>query len=472
MISVRGIHRVRGIQLGVVLFVAFAATAASSCLDTKVTFCDTDLLCPPGFVCSAAGDACIRAGSCGNAQVNEGEVCDDGNNQSGDGCSADCASNEACGNNIIDIAVGEVCDDGNQTPGDGCSAECGNEACGNFSVDVDAGEQCDTGPGDSEGCDKDCTFRRCGDGYVNETVEDCDVMGAMGDTDTCDGDCTFPKCGDNHTNATFKQPNREFADFEECDTGGNTAACNGNDNDTAEAQGKGDCQKPACGDGYFNEKFDVPGANGKLEACDDGGNTDSCNGNDNLASGTGNCQKPACGDNYTNSAFTPPGGEGKPEECDPGEENSPTCNSNENASGKGNCQPAACGDGYLNIKTQIPGGQLEVCDPGAANSATCNANGPGPDAARCQPPSCGDGYTNEQFRPSGPGGPVEACDDVTNTANCNGNGPGSDAAKCQKPACGDGYFNSAAEQCDASAPNGEQPCGGGSCLDTSCTCAT
>jgi transposase len=28
------------------------------------------------------------------------------------GCSADCLSNEACGNGVVDTAVGEVCDDG------------------------------------------------------------------------------------------------------------------------------------------------------------------------------------------------------------------------------------------------------------------------------------------------------------------------------------------------------------------------
>src|SRR5262249_25509825 len=48
------------------------------------------------------------------------EVCDDGNNVSGDGCPADCTAH--CGDNVLD--PGEACDDGNTNDGDGCSADC------------------------------------------------------------------------------------------------------------------------------------------------------------------------------------------------------------------------------------------------------------------------------------------------------------------------------------------------------------
>jgi cysteine-rich repeat protein len=72
-----------------------------------------------------------------------GEICDDGNNVSGDGCSKGCKTIEApyacplvgkcmlnCGNGIfegIDTRLGltgtenEQCDDGNKVSGDGCS---------------------------------------------------------------------------------------------------------------------------------------------------------------------------------------------------------------------------------------------------------------------------------------------------------------------------------------------------------------
>src|SRR5205085_4788206 len=47
----------------------------------------------------------------------------------GDGCSADCRSNETCGNGVIDAVNGEACDDGNVLNGDGCDSACQIEAC-------------------------------------------------------------------------------------------------------------------------------------------------------------------------------------------------------------------------------------------------------------------------------------------------------------------------------------------------------
>jgi len=97
---------------------------------------------------------------CGNGALDPGEVCDDGNTASGDGCSASCTSDETCGNGVVDPVTGEVCDDGNTTDGDGCSADCkSDETCGNGVVDTAAGETCDDGgltPAD--GCDANCQF--------------------------------------------------------------------------------------------------------------------------------------------------------------------------------------------------------------------------------------------------------------------------------------------------------------------------
>ena len=418
-------------RLRIALLVGALEIALSgSCMpQSSFTRCEsTGLNCPPGYVCSADETACIRAGSCGNGVINDGEVCDDGNNRSGDGCSGDCFSDESCGNGIIDVVVGENCDDGNQIDGDGCSAGCRLERCGNYFVDIAAGEVCDTGPGDSVGCNADCTFRRCGDGYVNAAAEDCDVLGMTGPTATCDGDCTFPACGDLYVNRRFTPPGAD-AEPEQCDDGGNTQSCNGNDNDNSTAKGKGNCQEPACGDGYFNPAFTPPGADAEPEQCDDGSNKQCCNGNDNensTAKGKGNCQVPKCGDGYLNTEFSPSG----------------------------------------------PGGPVEVCDTGTdgLDAFNCNGNGPGNAAAKCQMPRCGDGYVNTQFRPAGPSGPLEACDAGMDTPNCNGNGPGNDAAKCQVPACGDGYFNSTMEQCDPGAPVPNGPCGVGKMCNSLCIC--
>lgn len=60
---------------------------------------------------------------CGNAILEPGEQCDDGNVQSNDGCDANCAiENAICGNG--DVEQGEECDDDNTTSGDGCSSSC------------------------------------------------------------------------------------------------------------------------------------------------------------------------------------------------------------------------------------------------------------------------------------------------------------------------------------------------------------
>ena len=56
----------------------------------------------------------------GNAIIDPGEVCDDGNTVSGDGCRGDCGKIEVCGDGIVD--AGEQCDDGNTNPADGCDA--------------------------------------------------------------------------------------------------------------------------------------------------------------------------------------------------------------------------------------------------------------------------------------------------------------------------------------------------------------
>jgi cysteine-rich repeat protein len=72
----------------------------------------------------------------GKLHVNNGETCDDGNNISGDGCSATCliethftctggagltsvCALDKCGNGVLDS--GEECDDQNYVSGDGCS---------------------------------------------------------------------------------------------------------------------------------------------------------------------------------------------------------------------------------------------------------------------------------------------------------------------------------------------------------------
>jgi cysteine-rich repeat protein len=69
---------------------------------------------------------CVET-SCGNLRTDVGEQCDDGNANTGDGCSADCLSNETCGNGRVDAVTSEACDDSNNIAHDGCSSTCVRE---------------------------------------------------------------------------------------------------------------------------------------------------------------------------------------------------------------------------------------------------------------------------------------------------------------------------------------------------------
>lgn len=68
------------------------------------------------------------------------------------------------------------------------------ESCGDGVIDT--GEECDDGPGvahgkDDDGCLSTCKLARCGDGFVNEAMEECDLT----NLGNCGGDRgTFCSC--------------------------------------------------------------------------------------------------------------------------------------------------------------------------------------------------------------------------------------------------------------------------------------
>lgn len=112
------------------------------------------------------------------------EQCDDGNRRSGDGCSSSCTF-EGCGDGILQPALfeqcdiadpfapdncvncriplcgdgfftpDEQCDDGNTESGDGCSDRCRQEFCGDGVVQPRLGEQCEDG---NNVCGDGCCF--------------------------------------------------------------------------------------------------------------------------------------------------------------------------------------------------------------------------------------------------------------------------------------------------------------------------
>ena len=144
------------------------ALFAMSCVHSQSDVCSDGSLCPEGTRCfpveslgtiecvspeqvkscnqlaendrcdsdrgTCFGGACLPAG-CNNKRLDFGEACDDGDNNPGDGCSADCRSSEVCGNEIVDpvrevdgaFVAAELCDDGDLLGHDGCSSGCAPE---------------------------------------------------------------------------------------------------------------------------------------------------------------------------------------------------------------------------------------------------------------------------------------------------------------------------------------------------------
>ncbi|MCY1059088.1 DUF4215 domain-containing protein [Nannocystis sp. SCPEA4] len=198
---------------------------------------------------------------CGNAVIDPGETCDDGQDCGAGVCNSDEYTGEKhcsatcddyypnwCGDKAMQSQ--ESCDEGGNTPT--CDDDCTPVECGDGLFNAPAGETCDDGEDNSDAyddtpdqvaCNTSCTGSapHCGDGVCQEQVEDT----------TC-ADCT---CGDGITSPS-----------EPCDAGMNGTPT---DSETCDA----DCTPVECGDGHHN-----PAAG---EGCDDGNqiDDDECNNN-------------------------------------------------------------------------------------------------------------------------------------------------------------------------------------------------
>ena len=170
----------------------------------------------PGEECddgnNTTGDGCsadCQDEKCGDGDIDTGEQCDDGNTSNGDGCSAECTIEPSCGDGVLD--AGEECDDGNNTDGDGCSANCQDEKCGDGVLDE--GEQCDDGnTDDGDGCSAECTIEsKCGDGVL-DAGEECDD-GNNTDGDGCDSECQDEEIGEGCTPGFWKNHHEHWQDF-------------------------------------------------------------------------------------------------------------------------------------------------------------------------------------------------------------------------------------------------------------------
>jgi len=140
--------------------------------------------------------------TCGNAVLETGEECDDGNLISGDGCSVGCKNETStttdstgssnCGNSVVDSD--EECDKGSSN-GVQCSAAYGktctycSSSCQNviFSGGSCGDGTCQSSSENSETCLGDCPLCEEGD------TQPCSIVGAFG-TQTCGSDNNWGTC--------------------------------------------------------------------------------------------------------------------------------------------------------------------------------------------------------------------------------------------------------------------------------------
>jgi fibro-slime domain-containing protein len=372
---------------------------------------------------------------CGNAELEPGEFCDDGNTADDDGCSGDCTAIDPdydcsavgetcekvviCGDGVLQGA--EACDDQNTADDDGCSGDCSTvedgwacvrpgqpcvpvSVCGN-SV-RERGEQCDDGqmpPAANDGCDAQCQRE---DGYY------CPVPGAA---------CVQQICGDG-----TRTPEEACDDNNTTPDDGCSATCAVEAGWHCNSMG---C-KPECGDGLKRGS----------EQCDDNNVT----GGDGCSTGckvepffTCNSNSPStCTSSIKCGNFVVDPGEA----CDANPPGSNGCDADCSASPT-TSQPAVCGNSVIE--------DTEKCDPpGSGCSAQCAvlAGWTCPQAGVCfENPKCNDNIVQpgEGCDPPNVGKGCSATCQVESGWTCVGLGP----STCVKPVCGNGVIEPG-EKCD------------------------
>ncbi len=183
-----------------------ACAANADCADAEICYealcqplCLLDVECPYGLVCdNGLCNMDPTSSICGNAIVEQGEACDDGNDVDTDGCTNFCRlvlGEDLCGNGIDD--------DGNGLTDEGC--ECSASTACNAGMVCSAGAcltQCESDTDcpalnhcnvDSGLCVSDDATGVCGNAIV-EAGEMCDDGNSV-DDDGCNNQCTFGGVG-------------------------------------------------------------------------------------------------------------------------------------------------------------------------------------------------------------------------------------------------------------------------------------
>lgn len=166
--------------------------------------CNMNGICDEGESPQSCANDCEK---CGDGVLDEGEICDEGENNSSDnawhdGDEATAPCNSSC-TGKVPFCGDTVCDPPDENsltcPDDGCVAACGDGL-------MEGNEACDDGNlVNTDACLNDCQPASCGDGFVQDGFETCDD-GNKFDTDAC-VTCTLATCGDGIT----------WAGMEDCD---------------------------------------------------------------------------------------------------------------------------------------------------------------------------------------------------------------------------------------------------------------
>ncbi len=360
--------------------------------------------------CAEAEAICVPGKSvvCGNNKLEDTEECDDGNEVSGDGCSATCQKEAGwnCDKSSPTVCT-TICGDGMRV-----GAELGENGCddGNYIVT-------DSCPSGANGT---CQKAKCGDGFIlaardgsSDSGEACDD-GNEESGDGCSATCTVEhgySCKDANSDGQLS----ECA----CATGFSGSACD------------------SCTDGYFGEDcLPCPGLGSEKGICSGHG---TCSMGIN---GSGLCQ---CAEGFVglNCESCGNGRAGDNCECDPAHSGENCAECNDNYFGE-NCEPCpglgteagvcnghgTCLDGLSSPGTcQCDKGfQGDLCNECTANRSgpdcTCATGWDGPNCDRCAP-----GYYGSDCRQTCPGFGTEAgiCG---GHGVCNDNLDGDGSCKC------------------------------------------
>ena len=163
------------------------------------------------FGLGVTGQPILNPSDCGNGilEPENGEECDDNNTIVDCTCSAECALPSLyCGDSLI--CGSEICDDGNNASGDGCSDACQTETpssvCGNGILE--SGEQCDDNNTIADcTCSASCQLPSlyCGDSLIcgSEICDDGNNASGDGCSDACQTEAPNSYCMVINTSGTY-----------------------------------------------------------------------------------------------------------------------------------------------------------------------------------------------------------------------------------------------------------------------------